>query len=217
MFGINSDHINIISKLTFTRVVNAMRVKWSFHYSKLVKRPVLKSQPISITIEPTTACNLGCPECPSGLKKFTRLEGNLKQDFYQKVIDQTYKKSYYLNFYFQGEPFINPNFLEMVSYANYKKMYTATSTNAHFLSDKNAKKTVESGLSRLTISIDGTTQETYESYRKNGNLDKVIEGTKNVIKWKKELKSKTPYIIFQFLVVKPNEHQIEDAKNWPMN
>lgn len=212
MFGINSDHINIISKLTFTRIVNALRVKWSFHYSKLVKRPVLKSQPISITIEPTTACNLGCPECPSGLKKFTRPEGNLKQEFYQKVIDQTYKKSYYLNFYFQGEPFINPNFLEMVCYANSKKMYTATSTNAHFLTEENAKKTIESGLSRLTISIDGTTQETYESYRKNGSLEKVIEGTKNVIKWKKELKSKTPYIIFQFLVVKLNEHQIEDAK-----
>ncbi len=41
----------------------------------------------------------------------------------------------------------------------------------------------------------------------NGN-----EGTKNIIKWKKELKSKTPYVIFKFLVVKPNEHQIEDAK-----
>ena len=57
-----------------------------------------------------------------------------------------------------------------------KKMYTATSTNAHFLNDKNAKATIESGLSRLTISIDGTTQETYESYRKNGSLDKVLEG-----------------------------------------
>ena len=100
----------------------------------------------------------------------------------------------------------------MVSYANAKKMYTATSTNAHFLTEENAKKTVKSGLSRLTISIDGTTQETYESYRKNGSLEKVLEGTKNIMKWKKELKSKTPHIIFQFLVVKSNEHQIEEAK-----
>ena len=168
--------------------------------------------PSSITIEPTTACNLGCPECPSGLKQFSRPEGNLKTDFYKKVIDQVHQKSFYLNFYFQGEPFINPNFLEMVAYANQKKMYTATSTNAHFLDDDMAKKTVESGLSRLTISIDGTTQETYESYRKNGSLDKVLEGTKNIVKWRKELKSKTPFIIFQFLVVQPNEHQIKEAE-----
>ena len=210
--GITNDHINLLSKLSLQRIINAIRVKWSFYYSKWTKKPVLNAFPISITIEPTTACNLACPECPSGLKQFTRPEGNLTQDFYKKLIDQTYKKSYYLNFYFQGEPFINPNFLEMVEYADKKKMYTATSTNAHFLNDENAKKTIESGLSRLTISIDGTTQKTYESYRKNGSIEKVIEGTKNIVKWKEELNSKTPYIIFQFLVVKPNEHQIEEAQ-----
>jgi radical SAM protein with 4Fe4S-binding SPASM domain len=212
MLGITHDHINLLQKLSLERVVNALKIRWSFYYSKWTKNPNVKGFPISLTIEPTTACNLGCPECPSGLKQFSRPEGNLKQDFYKTIIDQVHKQTYYLNFYFQGEPYINPDFLQMVSYANSKKMYTATSTNAHFLNDKNAKATIESGLSRLTISIDGTTQKTYESYRKNGSLDKVLEGAKNVIKWKKELKSKTPYIIFQFLVVKPNQHQIEDAK-----
>lgn len=206
------DRLIILSRMTISRVMNYVRLLVSFHYSKWTKKPQLITFPTSITIEPTTACNLACPECPSGLKQFSRPEGNLKQDFYQKVIDQSYQKAFYLNFYFQGEPFINPDFLEMVKYADAKKMYTATSTNAHFLTEDNAKKTIESGLSRLTISIDGTTQETYESYRKNGSLEKVIEGTKNMVKWKKELKSKTPYLIFQFLVVKPNEHQVEDAK-----
>src|SRR5262249_39847875 len=89
----------------------------------------------------------------------------------------------------------------------------ATSTNAHYLNDENARRTIESGLDRLIISIDGTTQDVYEQYRVGGNLNKVLEGTKNIIRWKKELKSKTPFIIFQFLVVKPNEHQVEDVKN----
>jgi radical SAM protein with 4Fe4S-binding SPASM domain len=209
---ITKDHINLLSKLTLARVTNVIKVKWSFYFSKWIKISNAITFPISITIEPTTACNLACPECPSGLKQFTRAEGNIKFDFYKNVIDQAHQKAFYLNFYFQGEPYINPDFLEMVKYANDKKMYTATSTNAHFLDEENAKKTIESGLDRLTISIDGTTQETYESYRINGSLGKVIKGTKNVVKWKKELKSKTPYIIFQFLVVKPNEHQIDDAK-----
>jgi radical SAM protein with 4Fe4S-binding SPASM domain len=43
-------------------------------------------------------------------------------------------------------------------------------------------------------------------------LEKVLAGAKNIVKWKKAFKSKTPFIIFQFLVVKPNEHQIEDVK-----
>ena len=75
-----------------------------------------------------------------------------------------------------------------------------------------AKKTVESGLDRLIISIDGTTQDVYEQYRIGGNLEKVLEGAKNIMKWKKELKSKTPFVFFQFLVVKPNEHQVEEVK-----
>ena len=212
MFGINADHINLISKLSFCRLANIVLVRWSFYYSKWRKTPKGITFPISLTIEPTTACNLGCPECPSGLKQFSRPEGNLKNPLYESIINQVEKHVFYLNFYFQGEPFINPNFLDMVAYANSKKIYTATSTNAHFLTDEMAKKTILSGLDRLIISIDGITQEVYENYRIHGKLDKVLEGTKNILKWKKELKSNTPYVIFQFLVVKPNEHQIEDAK-----
>ncbi len=100
----------------------------------------------------------------------------------------------------------------MVKYASSKKIYTATSTNAHYLTDANARRTIESGLDRLIISIDGTTQETYQQYRVGGKLEKVLEGARNMVKWKKELKSKTPFIVFQFLVVRHNEHQIEEVK-----
>jgi radical SAM protein with 4Fe4S-binding SPASM domain len=100
----------------------------------------------------------------------------------------------------------------MVSYAASRKIYTATSTNAHYLTDANARKTVESGLDRLIISVDGTTQEVYQQYRVGGKLEKVLEGARNVIRWKKKLHSRTPHVVFQFLVVKPNEHQIEEVK-----
>ncbi|TAF49003.1 MAG: radical SAM protein, partial [Sphingobacteriia bacterium] len=83
---------------------------------------------------------------------------------------------------------------------------------AHYLTDEKAKQTVESGLDRLIISIDGTTQDVYEQYRVGGKLDKVLAGARNIVKWKKALKSSTPFVFFQFLVVKPNEHQMEDIK-----
>ena len=136
----------------------------------------------------------------------------LKKDFFTQTIDDIYKDILYLIFYFQGEPFLNKEFLNMVKYASLKGIYTATSTNAHYLTDEVARKTVESGLDRLIISIDGTTQDVYKQYRIGGNINKVIEGAKNIVKWKKELKSKTPFVFFQFLVVKPNEHQVEDIK-----
>lgn len=211
MFSNKSDNKAILKKQTLKKVWNTSKLYSSFLLSRLLKQPLLWGMPSSISIEPTTACNLGCPECPSGLKQFTRATGNLKLDLNRKVIDELGPYLSFVNFYFQGEPFINPDFLKLVNYASQKGIYTGTSTNAHFISEDIAKKTVQSGLDRLIISIDGTTQEVYEQYRIHGSLDKVLEGTKNIVKWKKELNSSTPHIIFQFLVVKPNEHQVEDA------
>ncbi len=207
-----NDSINLLSKLTARRVWNAVKVLSSYYVSKWTKKPVQWGVPISISFEPTTSCNLRCPECPSGLRAFTRPTGMLKSDFFRQTIDQLYRELYYLVFYFQGEPYLNPDFLDMVKYATHKKIYTATSTNAHYLTDENAKRTVESGLDRLIISIDGTSQEVYQQYRVGGKLEKVINGAENIVKWKKELNSKKPFVIFQFLVVKPNEHQIENVK-----
>ncbi|MBU3713710.1 MAG: radical SAM protein [Ferruginibacter sp.] len=213
MPGFNyNDTVNLASKFTLRRIWNAFKVYSSFIVSKITGKPVQWGLPISISFEPTTSCNLRCPECPSGLRSFSRPTGMLQKDFFRETIDDIHQHLLYLIFYFQGEPYLNPDFLDMVKYASSKKIYTATSTNAHYLNDDAAKKTVESGLDRLIISIDGTTQDVYKQYRVGGNLDKVVEGAKNIIKWRKALKSKTPFVFFQFLVVKPNEHQIEEIK-----
>lgn len=206
------DSVNLLSKLTPARVWNAAKVYGSFFLSRITRKPIQWGLPVSVSFEPTTSCNLRCPECPSGLRAFTRPTGMLNPGFFEKTIDEIYREVLYLIFYFQGEPYLNPAFLDMVRYASSKKIYTATSTNAHYLTDTVARKTVESGLDRLIISVDGTTQEVYEQYRVGGKLEKVLAGAANIVKWKKELKSKTPFIIFQFLVVKPNEHQVEEIK-----
>lgn len=204
------DIMNFTRKLTPRRLYNASKLLASFYATKYSRRPIQWGSPMTISIEPTTACNLRCPECPSGLRAFTRETGNLKSDFFRKAIDELYKDLIYLIFYFQGEPYINPNFLDMVKYAHDKGIYTITSTNGHFLNDENARKTIESGLDRMIISVDGTTQEVYENYRKQGKLEVVLQGARNMVKWKKKLNSTTPHLIFQFLVVKPNEHQIPE-------
>lgn len=207
-----NDSLNLAKKMTPRRFWNAAKVMSSYQLSKFRKKPVQWGLPLSVSFEPTTSCNLRCPECPSGLRSFTRPKGMLEKNFFKETIDDIYKDLLYLIFYFQGEPYLNPDFLEMVKYADSKGIYTATSTNAHYLTDDNAKKTVESGLDRLIISIDGTTQDVYQQYRVGGHLDKVIEGAKNIVKWKKQLNSTKPFVFFQFLVVKPNEHQIDEIK-----
>ena len=205
------DQLNLASKLTPSKVFNSAKLLASYYWSRITKKPVQWGYPASISFEPTTSCNLRCPECPSGLRAFTRPTGMLDNKFFKDSITQLKKELHYLTFYFQGEPYLNPKFLDMVKFAHDNKIYTATSTNAHYLKPDIAKKTIESGLDRLIISIDGTSQETYQSYRVGGKLEKVIEGARNIIAAKNEMNSTKPFVIFQFLVVKPNEHQIDDV------
>lgn len=202
-----NDYINIIRKMTFRRVWNGVLLLSSFYLSRLLKRAIVWGKPFTISIEPTTACNLGCPECPSGLKAFSRPTGKLQLETNRNLLQQLNKELTYINYYFQGEPFLNPDFLEFVRDAKKFNIYTATSTNAHFITKEKASEIVASGLDRLIISIDGLTQKTYESYRVHGQLSKVIEGSKNIVEAKKSANSNTPHLIFQFLVVKPNEHE----------
>ncbi|MCO4815115.1 MAG: SPASM domain-containing protein [Flavobacteriales bacterium] len=205
-----NDSINIIKHLTVKRITNLFILKTSYIWSKWTKQSIHSGMPFSLSIEPTTACNLGCPECPSGLKQFTRPTGKLDLDLHKSMIEQVKKSVFYINYYFQGEPFIHPQFLDLIEEAKKNKIYTATSTNAHFITKEMAKKIIDSGLDRLIISIDGLTQETYENYRVNGELNKVIQGTEFLLNAKNEKKSNTPHLIFQFLAVKPNEHEIDD-------
>jgi radical SAM protein with 4Fe4S-binding SPASM domain len=202
------DQINILRHLSAYRFWNLSLLYTSYWISRIGKRARHSGMPFSLSIEPTTACNLGCPECPSGLKQFTRPTGKLDLELHEKMLQETHKSVFYINYYFQGEPFLHPKFLELIRAAKKKRIYTATSTNAHFINKEKAREIVASGLDRLIISIDGLTQATYENYRIHGKLEKVIEGTQHLIEAKRELKSSTPHLIFQFLAVKPNEHEI---------
>ena len=98
--------------------------------------------------------------------------------------------------------------LDLIREAKLAKMYTATSTNAHFIDKAKALEIIDSGLDRLIISVDGITQATYEQYRVNGSLSKVLEASAFLVEAKKERRSATPFLIFQFLAVKPNEAEI---------
>lgn len=206
------DGINFASKWNGVRFANALRLTLSYYQSKYAKRNLHRGMPFSVSFEPTTACNLRCPECPSGLRAFSRPTGMLSADLFCRTIDEISPQLLYLLFYFQGEPYLHPKFYDLVRYAADKNLYTATSTNAHFLTEEAARMTVESGLDRLIISIDGTTQQTYQAYRIGGKLEKVIAGTKNMVSWRRKLKSNRPQLIFQFLVVRPNEHQIAQVR-----
>lgn len=212
MKGTLIDAMNYTSMLSARRIANGWVNYRSYRKALKTKSPVHPGFPSSISVEPTTSCNLRCPECPSGLRSFSRPTGMMELGTYQKLIDELHERLAYMILYFQGEPYLNPEFLDIIRYAHARKIYTATSTNAHFLTKQKAVDTVESGLSRIIISMDGTDQASYEKYRIGGNIEKVWNGIENLVDAKKSLRSHTPYIILQFLLFKHNIKQIGEVR-----
>lgn len=200
--------------MTGKKAINFVMLWASFHLSRLLKKPLIWGKPATLSIEPTTSCNLRCPECPSGLRSFTRPTGMLSMDLFQKVIDQSHSTLQYLHLYFQGEPYLHPEFSALVSYADAHKIFTSTSTNAHYLNEENVEKTLDSGLKQLIVSMDGISQEIYQQYRVGGKVEKVKVGLQMLLKRRNERNSHFPRIILQFLVTGQNEHEIPSLRAW---
>ena len=204
--------INYFRYITFQKLYNLLLLVISYFLSNLFKRNIHWGTYAALSVEPINTCNLSCPECPTGMDTLNRKKGTLSFENFKKILHDSVKNLMYLNFYFQGEPFLNKDLLKMIKWAHSKKIYTSTSTNAQTIDRDKAKEIVLSGLDRLLISIDGTTQEAYEKYRVGGDLSKLIAATKDIVYWKRKLKSKTPLLVFQFIVFRFNEHQILDIK-----
>jgi len=79
------------------------------------------------------------------------------------------------------------------------------------LSEQDVEKLITSGLNLMGIAVDGATQETYEKYRHEGSLEKVIENSKKIIEKRKELGKDNPFLVWQFMVFKHNQHEIKSA------
>lgn len=179
-----------------------------------MRKPIVWGMPISYSIEPTNYCNLKCPECPSGLGALTRPLGMLLVEEFKIMVDQIKDTGFYVQLYFQGEPYINKHLPEMIKYAQSKNIYISISTNGHYVNARNVDNILDSAPDKLIFSMDGLDEESYQNYRVGGSFKKADTGLRMLIKRRNERKRKRPYVEFQFIVMKQNEHQLDEVKKY---
>ena len=157
--------------------------------------------PYVIFIDPSSACNFKCTYCPTGhldlIKDTKRYQGVLKLEIYKKIIDdlKDFKKNIkVLRLYKDGEPFLNKNLAEMISYAksSNKVDYIDTTTNASLMTKERLKPVLDAGIDKINISIDGMNNETYESFTKTKlEFSEIIEN----VKWLYRNKGNTEVVV----------------------
>lgn len=179
--------------------------------SLITRKPLVHFYPPALMLEPTNICNLHCPLCLTGNGKLLRPRGMMSLPLFKKICREVQNKIGMLILWNQGEPFLNPDFYAMLEYASKQNFYTMTSTNASLELD--IERIVKSGLHKIIISLDGITAETYNKYRINGNFDLVLKNMQELVHQKEKLHSNKPYIVWQFLIMKHNENEIEEVKH----
>jgi len=154
-----------------------------------------------------------CPTCPTGSGKLNRPKGMMSLENYKNTIDQLRGYTKKLVLFNYGEPFMHPEIIEMIKYAKEAGLYIKTSTNGEFFKDeKFCQDLIMSGLDYLIICLDGADDETLKKFRVNTNFEHIIKSFQTIINLKKQLRSPTPIIELQFILMKHNEHQREKMK-----
>lgn len=210
---IESNPLIYLRYITFRKFWNALKVFSSFHLSRLLKRRIVWGKPYMLNFEPTNLCNLQCVECPTGMDMLERPKGSTSLEKFKEYIDPLKDDLIYLVLYFQGEPFINRNLLDLVRYAADCGIFVQISTNGHFFNDEESCQAIlDSGVAAMILSMDGATEETYLKYRVNGKFSRVKENFERLARMRNEQQKQLPRLYLQFLVTKYNENEIDDIQ-----
>jgi radical SAM protein with 4Fe4S-binding SPASM domain len=205
--------MKFIRYFTIKKILNFLLSYLSFIFSNKKNADLSTFLPFFISVEVSNTCNLHCPECPVGTNKYKdKIAKQFDYEMYKDLINEIKTTLIHVILYFQGEPFLNKQLPDFIKYAHDLEIFTSTSTNGQLINRAIAREIVSAGLDKIIVSIDGTTQETYEKYRVGGSLDKAIKSIEYINFWKSELKSFTPLVEIQFLVLKTNEHQMNDMR-----
>ncbi len=165
--------------------------------------------PYYIVLDPTSYCQLDCPFCG----REERPVSTMKFSDFAAILEGLGKTCTNLELYNWGEPFLNKEILEMIRHASSEYgIFTRISSNLNIDKPDLYRELVSSGLNWLTISLDGASQATYEKYRVKGSFDTVVRNIKILVARKRELRQVEPKLVWQFLVFRHNEHEIEMAK-----
>lgn len=174
-----------------------------------IGRTKVSGYPSIMMIEPTNFCNLKCVLCPTGNGTLKVPRGSMKFREFKKIIDECGPYLFNLTLWNWGEPFLNKEIYDMIEYAKSKRIFVRVSTNGHLLKDtKNIERVVRSGMDELIFSLDGASKETFMKYRKSGDFDVVMGNLKKLVETKKRLRSRSPFVEIQFIVMHHNEHEI---------
>ena len=205
----HSRHVpKIINYGTPRKCANILLAEWELRRQKTT----LLCRPYYYIIDACNVCNLRCPLCPTGNTTIARKQAMLSLEQYKELFDKIKEYALVVSLYNHGEPLLNPDVFSIIEHTHRNRVGTNISSNFNWPQPVEINDFIRSGLDYVTVSLDGVTQNSYQQYRVRGDVREVFDNLKRLLSAKKTLRSRTPFVEWQFIVFKHNEHEVEEAR-----
>ncbi|MDR0823142.1 MAG: radical SAM protein [Endomicrobium sp.] len=175
--------------------------------------------PSSIDLESSTICQLKCRLC--GLRKKIYYRGSvgagfLKFEHFKEFINRN-RFIKHIELSNNGEVFLNPELSKIIKYAYSEKVSLTAEYGVNFntVSDEVLEALVKYKFEKISIAIDGASQETYSKYRIGGDFNRVIDNIRKLNTYKKKYESVYPKLWWQYVLMQSSEDvsEIKKAKD----
>ena len=145
------------------------------------KKPSLEQfKPRLIFWEVTKGCNLRCIHCRATATELSS-PTDLPTGRAMEIIKQIADFSNPILVLSGGEPLYRPDIFDLAHYATQRGIRVALATNGTLVTKDIAKKIVDAGVKRVSISLDGADALTHDTFRGiPGAFDAAVYGMKNL-------------------------------------
>lgn len=195
--------------LSARKILNYYRAQFAW----LTASERVGARPYQLKLELTNVCNLRCPKCPTGQGRLGRRASMMTLAQLREVLRDLAPYAFQADMHNWGESLLHKQVFEGVRLCEDAGVMTQICTNFNIpFDEETAEKMVRSGLSVLSVSIDGPDQKTYETYRVHGKLEAVLANVETLRRVKQRLNAANPIVIWNYLVFRFNENRVEDAR-----
>lgn len=179
---------------------------------RLGTRRVAGLGPVHLMIEPGAVCGLSCALCPTGRGELKLSKGLMPLEKYEEIVERLQGSLRRISLYNWGEPLLHPDILRMIEFSESRGIEVSLSSSLNHFPAGMPEGLVRSGLSELIVAIDGVRQSSYGRLRRGGSLRRVFRNLLGILQAKRSLRSAKPRLIWQFLVFRHNDAEVERAK-----
>lgn len=174
-------------------------------------REILQSAPVTVIVPTGSKCNVKCVFCTDRSPGTSYQYKNLSFDSFLRFASPL-RKAKSVGLYGWGEPLVNRDYERIFDYvaSEFYGIEIYVTTNGILLDDRWATKFLDYEPTRLTISVNAATRQTYRDILKADSFDRVVSNTRNLLELRRQRGRRRPTVTLSFVSIVPNIMELPD-------